>query len=241
MAREPIIIGSKEFKFQKDALAFFKDMLNSHKTNETIEGEAHYLLIALLARHPEAIQKIGVGVIRFYKFPTEMGTKCFWLERSDGTKTDFSYIAAVKSKRKTLFQAFSEACRSAVREDLIEAKKSFFRENCDENGKVECEVTGKKIAIYESHLDHKSPHTFQVLVTLFIGAKEIEITEAMFSWPQDAQFTTEFLDLNIKENFKSYHDKNADLRIITAGKNLSLGGSERRTRSKRPVRVFSET
>jgi len=238
MARKPIIVGNKEFKFQKDALAFFKEMLNSYRVNKTIEGEDHDLLLSVLERHPEADQKIGVGVNRFYKAPTEMGTNCFWVERTDGSKTDFSYITAVKAKGKSLYQEFAEACRNAVREDLINTKKEFFKQHGDENGKVECEVSGNKFAIYESHLDHKKPLTFQVLVNTFIAANNISISKEMLSTAQDAQFETEFIDQSIKNKFKEYHHKMAQLRILNPKINLSLGGTERITKSKRPVPII---
>lgn len=241
MARNPIIIGNKEFKFQKDALAFFKSMLNSCRTNKAIEGENHELLLAVLERHPEADQKIGVGVKRFYKAPTEMGTSCFWLERIDESKTDFSYITAVKSKGKSLYQEFKEACRNAVRDDLSVTKEAFFNQYGDENGKVPCEISREKIGIYESHLDHKKPMTFQVIVNTFITANKINISLSMLSISGDAQFETEFLDLALKEQFREYHHAIADLRIINPTANLSLGGSERITKSKRPVKIIINT
>ncbi len=238
MARKPIIVGNKEFKFQKDALAFFKEMLNSYRVNKTIEGSDHELLFSVLERHPEADQKIGVGVHRFYKAPTDMGTSCFWVERTDGSKTDFSYITAVNAKGKSLYQEFAEACRNSVREDLIKTKEEFFKKHGDENNKVECEISGDRIAIYESHLDHKKPLTFQVLVNTFIGAKDISISKEMLSTAQDGQFETEFIAQDIKNQFKEYHHKMAQLRILNPKSNLSLGGSERITKSKRPVLII---
>ncbi len=238
MARKPIALGTREFKFQKDALAFFKEMLNSYRANKTIEGEDHELLLSLLERHPEADTKIGLGVKRFYKAPTEMGTSCFWVERVDGSTTDFSYITAVKAKGKSLYQEFAEACRNAVRDDLIKTKEEFFKKYGDTDGKVQCEVSGERIAIYESHLDHKKPLTFQVLVNTFIAANDLKITEEMLSTSQDAQFETEFVDQNIKNRFKEYHHKMAQLRILKPKANLSLGGTERITKSKRPVPII---
>jgi Protein of unknown function (DUF3223) len=238
MARKPITIGAKEFKFQKDALAFFKKMLNSYRANRTIEEGDHEFLLALLERHPEAARKIGVGIKRFYKAPTEMGTSCFWVERTDGSKTDFSYITAVKAQGKSLYQEFADACRNAVRADLIKTKEEFFNQHGDEHGKVECEISGEKMAIYESHLDHKKPLTFQVIVNTFIAANNITISKGMLSTPQDAQFESEFSDQSTKRQFKEYHHRMAQLRIINPKANLSLGGSERITRSKRPVFIM---
>ena len=63
----------------------------------------------------------------------------------------------------------------------------------------------------------------------------------MLSLAGDAQFTTTFMDKQIEPQFKAYHHKFADLRIIKAKKNLSLGGSERITKAKRPVVIPNGT
>ncbi len=239
MKRKLIEISGKKFTFQKDALHFFKIMLNRVRSNQTITGGDHDMLLALIERHPEAVQKIGKGVKRFFKSPTDMGTSCFWIERIDGTKTDFSYITAVKAKGKSLYQEFTEACRNSVGPDLTNSKQEFFKEHGDKNGQVTCEITHQKVAIYESHLDHKSPLTFQVIVSLFISANNISISKEMLSASTDGQFQTELLDQNIKDKFIKYHHNVADLRVIADYKNLSLGGSQRIIKSKHPVRIIA--
>lgn len=104
-----------------------------------------------------------------------MGTSCFWLERVDRSTTDFSYGSCITGKGKTLFQEFMEACREAVRDDLIETKYTYFRENSDGDGKVVCAISGEKITDKESHLDHVKPLTFQVIVVTFIKSNKIVI------------------------------------------------------------------
>lgn len=237
MARKPIQIGNVEFKFQKDALAYFKEMLSSCRNNQNIDtsSENHSMLLALIERHPEADQKIGVGIKHFFKAPTDMGTSCFWLEREDGTKTDFSYPTAVKAKGKSLYQEFSEACRHSIKNDLIKTKENFFDAHADGEGKVECEITGDRISIYESHLDHTKPLTFQVIVNTFITANKICISSDILSTSVDGQFTTEFINKDIENKFKEYHHSIAQLRIINPKSNLSLGGTERIKKRKRPV------
>lgn len=241
MPKASIIIGDKEFKFQKDALAYFKEMLQRSRVNKTIEGYDHEILLSLIERHPEAARKIGKGVQRFYKASTDMGTDCFWLERVDGSTTDFSYIVAVRAKGKSLYQEFTESCRNAVRADLEKTKKAFFDEYGDGNGCVECEISNQKVAIYESHLDHKKPLTFQVIVNTFIAANNIIIDESMLSKSHDSQFETEFIDLSLKDKFRKYHHEVAQLRIINPTANLRLGGSERITKSKRPVKIVRDS
>ncbi len=233
--RQPVVLESVEFKNKKEALKFFKGMLSHYRNGKQIDEYYSTMLFDLVERHPEALQKIGCGIEYFYKALTDEGTSCFWIKRKDGSCTEFSYITAVKAKGKNLLQEFSEACRESVRESLEAAKRRFFKQNADANGKVECEITGEKIALYESHLDHKKPMTFQVIVQTFLAANRISPHPDMLSRPQDGQFVTTFVDQSIERAFKDYHKRVAQLRIITAKKNLSLGGSERMTKIKRPV------
>jgi Protein of unknown function (DUF3223) len=237
MARQPIVLNGIEFKFQKDAIEHFKKMLERYRNGQTIAGDDHDTLLALLERHPEAAKKIGYGVKRLYKDRTDMPTSCFWIERIDGSKTDFSYRTAISAKGKSLYQEFLEACRAAVQDDLRLTKEKFFEKESDRDGKVECDITGDKVAIYESHLDHKKPLTFQVLVDTFIGANNIEIKPEMLMLGQDAQFQTTIIDLELKDKFRRYHHKMAQLRVIKVERNLSLGGSERILKSRNPVLI----
>jgi hypothetical protein len=155
----------------------------------------------------------------------------------DGSRTDFSYGSCVDAKGKSLYQQFADACRQAVQEDLIRAKKEHFEQYGDSNGKVQCDVTRERISISEAHLDHKKPLTFQVIVTTFIKAYKIEIRPEILSVHHDAQFMTTFVDKTIEAAFREYHHSVMSLRIVKARINLSLGGSERITPSKRPVRL----
>ena len=240
MPRQPIVINERTFRTQAETIDFFKEMLNRYRNGQDVTGDDYDMLLALLERHPEADKKIGCGVKRLYKDRTEMPTSCFWIERIDGSTTDFSYLSAIKSKGKSLLQEFLEACRNAVHDDLRRTKKSFFDKYGNEDGKVSCDITGDYIALYESHLDHMKPLTFQVLVITFVNANEIEICPEMLSMSQDAQFRTSFVDPELRDRFRRYHHKTAKLRIITAERNLSLGGSERILKSKNPVIIPSE-
>ena len=240
MARQPIVLNGIEFKFRKDAIEHFKNMLERYRNGQSIAGDDRDMLLALLERHPEADKKIGCGVRRLYKDRTDMPTSCFWIERTDGSRTDFSYRTAISAKGKSLYQEFLEACRVAVQDDLLLAKKEYFEKWGDRDKKVKCHITGDKVAIYESHLDHKKPLTFEVLVYTFISANDIEIKPEMLLMSQDAQFQTTMIDQELKDKFRLYHHKTAKLRVIKAEQNLSLGGSERIRKIRNPVLIPKE-
>jgi len=235
MARQPVEIGDLTFASKKDAKAFFREMLGRYTDGQTIESGDAIHLEALIERHPEAEHKIGCGVKRFYRDATDQPTSCFWIERTDGSCTDFSFHSCVDMKGKSLYQEFSEACREAVRQELIAAKGRHFKAHADSTGRLACDVTGEMIGIDEAHLDHAKPMTFQVIVATFCAAHEIKISPHLLSRPSDAQFVTTFADLAIAERFRQYHRRVAVLRIVKAKKNLSLGGSERLRALANPV------
>jgi hypothetical protein len=122
MAKQPGEIGELVFQSKKDAKACFREMLGRYVDGQTIEPGDAVHLEALMERHPEAEHKIGGGIKRFYRDATDQPTSCFWIERTDGSCTDFSFHSCVDMKGKSLYQEFSEACREAVRQELIAAK-----------------------------------------------------------------------------------------------------------------------
>ena len=238
---KPIDLGHVDFKTQTAALGHFKDMLNRYALGEEISPKDHDDLLALIQRHPEAKQKIGCGVQRFVVNMSDKGTRCFWIERTDGSRTDFSYIWAVKGEGPTLYQEFSEACREAVETDLVIGKRNFFEINGDSDGRVKCAVTGELISFDEAHVDHMAPMTFQVIVRTFLAANEdIEPGYHLMTSPADEQFTTTITDSDVRERFRKYHATIAGsgvLRVVKARVNLSQGSKNRIRETSEPVRL----
>ena len=169
--------------------------------------------------------------------PTDKGTSCFWLERIDGSRTDFSYISCIKAKAKSLYQDYAEACRQTVAGDLIKAKKAHFDVYGDASGRVPCDLTGELLLPDEAHLDHAQPMTFEVMVQAFRAATGIEPSRDILSKSQDQQFATTFTDPDIAQRFRDYHHRVANLRIIKSGLNLRLGGSNRMKKPKNRVEI----
>jgi hypothetical protein len=230
-----IAIGTLQFNTQAQALAFFKAMLARYRPGDSIDAIDTVHLHHLIERHAEAAQKIGSGIVRFYVERTDKGSCCFWLERTDGSRTDFSYISCIKAKPKTLYQEFAEACREAVADDLRAAKTAHFDRHGDENGRVPCDITGELLLPHESHLDHAHPMTFEVIVRGFLAAERVTPSRSILSGFQDQQFATTFTDPDRAQRFRDYHHQAAHLRIIQSGLNLSLGGAMRMRKLKQPV------
>jgi hypothetical protein len=227
-------VGDVLFKTQKAAEEYTRKILYGYATEVTIE-EDHQFLCDLVQRHPSAHEKIGLGVKRFFTRKTEQGTICFWLERVDGSQTDFSFKQCISQKGPSLYQRVMAACREVVNPDLWTAKRQFFKDNADADGKVPCEITGESLSYNESTIDHKAPMTFDVLVRTFLAGQQIEMSEDMLFAHGDGDTTHRFVDSSIAESFRRYHHGLASLRLIGPSENFSLGGKERIREAKNPL------
>ena len=208
---KPLDLPSKHFPTKTAAREFFSEMLSRYDDGDEISDEDGELLFELLQRHPEVESKLGAsGVRRFYKDRTEMSTSGFFLERYDGSVTDFSLKTCIEGRSPTQEQEFSQACREAVSKKLIAQKSELFSEA---GGTLRCAVTGELVTISESEYQHDTP-TFKELVESFIEANQIDISSVEISRSRDMQFIASFIDPNVSESFRSFHDANAKM-IVT--------------------------
>jgi hypothetical protein len=90
MPAKPINIGSLHFAKRGDALTYFRAMLNRYDIGDKVSAADEEVLYAVLALHPKADDKIGCGVTYFSVRSADFGTKCFWINRPDGTTEKFS-------------------------------------------------------------------------------------------------------------------------------------------------------
>lgn len=207
-----MIINNTEFKTQKEALDYFKNILNQCNINEIIPQHFDDLY-ELLCRHPHAIEKIGCGVESFMIKPDGYGHKCFWLIRVDGTIEDFSYIISVKGKDITNELKFRKACRTAIRHQIVEYRDKYF------DGKLyaKCEKTGKEIELSTCHVDHIEPMYFERIVSMFINEYSIDVDKITY----DTTGTTcRLMDSELLRNWVEYHIKYAKLRCVDKQYNL---------------------
>jgi Protein of unknown function (DUF3223) len=71
--------------------------LAKYKVGDAVtDQERDFLVAALRLRGAKGLEKIGTGVHRIYIDTNSFGTYCFFLERTDGTTIDFSYIKCFK-------------------------------------------------------------------------------------------------------------------------------------------------
>jgi hypothetical protein len=98
-----IALKTRTFEKAGEATAFFKEMLNRYPIGTPVSREDAADLSALLERHDERDEKVGLGIAGFEVDvpPTDVpqfSARCFWVVRTDGTKVDMSYKHCLEAK-----------------------------------------------------------------------------------------------------------------------------------------------
>lgn len=92
---KPVFIDGIDFPRKGDALAYLRAMLYRYDFEEKVSAQDASFLASALERHPDYIQKIGVGIDHFFVGRGDYGTRCFWIRRVDGTEERFSFKSCV--------------------------------------------------------------------------------------------------------------------------------------------------
>lgn len=246
MAKEIRLSNGRVWKSQKAAEDHFRAIREKYPLNTPIdEASDHDDLAALLERFDAALgdseSKIGKGIDYFYtkrNFVNGGSTVGFHVAQVGGQHTDFSFLWAIKGEPKPEAQQFYDACRAAVADDLIAAKRGFFDEHGDEGGRVPCELTAVPLAYDEAHLDHAWPKFGQLAATFrAMRGWHSALPAGVITVGAHNQTTTTFADEAVREDFRRVHRELALLRVIAKGRNLAMAAGERRPVIKRPVRI----
>jgi hypothetical protein len=95
MPAKPVSLGHMHFAKKGDAVAFLKELLHRYDVGDRVNADDTIILLAALERHPDVKSKVGCGITNFSVRTADFGTKCFWVNRADGTTEKFSYSACI--------------------------------------------------------------------------------------------------------------------------------------------------
>jgi hypothetical protein len=95
MPAKPVTLGLHQFKKKGDAAAYLRAMLQKYDVGDRVSTDDAEVLRAALALHPDADAKMGCGITHFSVRSADFGSKCFWVNRTDGTTEKFSYKACI--------------------------------------------------------------------------------------------------------------------------------------------------
>lgn len=192
------------------------------RLGEVHDPAARAFVIGLLEHHPFASDVIGTGVKRvLVKTVQPFGTRGFWVDRTDGTGTDFSYLKCLRPTKPR--DTFNAACRTAVRDQIQWARTIQFGANIT----IQCPVSGELITRDTSHVDHAVPWTFQAIVDAYLASNPVDLaTVAYVGYSAtnhlDGQIVRQFQDETLARSFAEFHAGRATLRVVSRHANLSI-------------------
>ncbi len=250
--RKMIKIGDKEFKFKKDALNYYKEILNSYDFGEILSDEHYNDIIDLLNyditytdNHPDfednesgvelnqeenddyVIEDVRIGKVQF-------STKCFELLYKNG-ETDFiSYRLRITKPKENLFDGFRQAARNVVRKDIRSVKQEYFNK-FSKKGYVPCQETGVQSKWTDLVVDHRQPNTFSVIVDRFVELNRIDLKSVEYRTDENNFYL--FKDNDLTENFRNYHKEKAVLRIVRKECNSSRAHQGRIKEQKKDLKI----
>lgn len=219
MSKKYDVCGMK-FGSKKELVEYVRSniLYGQYAYGEDLAEEHFKFMLSLLCLHPCGDQKIGVGVKKIWIQPTSLigSNCCFWLERLDGTRTDFSFLKCTSPLSQSL--KFRRACRFAVRHFIIDFKDKYF-DGCVE---PKCPVLGTIMTYDNCHVDHTPPYTFERIVCEFIDLREIKVEDVYLFGDQDECVGYEFFDKYLEEDWIKFHNEKARLRVISEKANLKF-------------------
>lgn len=217
--REIIEIAGEVFRTKTAVKERARDVLNRESIGDTVDGEDLSFLAGLLERHPHAAQKIGPGLVAIFVGtpPGWPSQRCFWLRRTDGTETDWSFIECINASSQRA--KFLSACRRAVSSQVIAFK---FSQSVKDDDWMTCPVTGELITVKASHVDHMAPMTFLALVDRFLQESGIDLETVRLEGIEDQETDDRFADQSLADRWAEFHRQHARLRLVSRRANLSI-------------------
>ena len=258
--RDPLIIGDKSYKYKKDALAYYQNILNSYNFGDYVSDEHLNDLIDLLnydfsfyketatQKVEEASEiveaeifagdslndkeEIFIEDIRIAK--VQYDSKCFEIVYTDSSTCYMSYLLILSRPKSDPAKDFNRACRNAIQNDMRLVKLRYFQLN-SKKGQVKCQETGELHKWVDLVVDHRQPNTFSIIVDRFKEVRQIDVTKIEYDYDEGNKLF--FKDPAIILDFANYHKDKANLRIVKKGNNLSRTGMARVKQSANDLKI----
>ncbi|MEB3248709.1 MAG: DCL family protein [Merismopediaceae bacterium] len=208
-------IGDRIFPSKKLAQERIRAILWGYQPETYLDAGDFALVRDLLDLHPSSEIKIGCGV-KGIMVRRNMGANCFWLERIDGSLTDFSYIECLKplSNRQKVLRTL----RSLINDQILAFKQDYFR---DRETAI-CEFTGEVLRFNTCHVDHAYPRTFLALVEEWRHGHSLGFEQIAICGSEDGVMGDRLIDPDLESDWQDYHRDNARLRIVSVKANCGI-------------------
>jgi hypothetical protein len=207
-------LGPFEYKSKKELLDRLKDYLHNAPTGVITNKLAVKKMHLLIAMHPEASRKIGVGIYHFKIVRNALGAgRGIKLVRTDGSEEGFSYKRCITGVVQSPHGKVCEALRFAVRSQLIAFRDALGMP-------VKCAVSGVIITDRKNlHIDHREP--FWILLERFCQDRQVDLTTLETSGNGE---NLALVDQKVSSEFEEYHRLHAELQPLLKATNVAKGG-----------------
>lgn len=221
MSKYKFYINGIQFNSKTSLIEYIRSQIyREYKNYENLSNDHLSFMVDLLRYHDHGDQKVGIGVRRMWIQPNgKYHTPSFWLERIDGTETDFSFHQCVSPP--SVLRDFNQACRAAVATTVVGFRHEYFEKNSVDN-KIICPLSKKSISIYETHVDHAPPYTFENIFNQFIRVKKIQINVNMLEDHSDGKIGNRLKDKKLEMEWIVFHNERASLRCLSRESNLAI-------------------
>ncbi|MEI6090822.1 MAG: DUF3223 domain-containing protein [bacterium] len=262
--KQPLIIGSKEYKFKKDAIAHYQNILNSYGFGQNLNDDDYCDIIDLLdynfvmnfdeidmsdennneVNEIEETEEIDIIeeseveedlIIEDVRIAkVQYNTKCFELVYNDSSSEIISYRNIINRPKYNPDSLFSIACRNVISKDLFAVKQQYFKDY-SVKGYAKCQETNQMSKWEELAVDHRQPNTFSIIVDRFKEVFNIDVNNIEYEVDDDKLFVLKEDDL--KEKFRNYHKEKANLRIVRNECNLSRTSMAKLKRNSKDLSI----
>jgi len=197
MRRKPkYCYGGKAFNSKQAVVDHANSIKAKVKLGQIIKEPSDFDFIKdLLANHPEAKTKIGIGIKDIFvdKSP-DYPTTCFWIRRNDGSKTDFginSCVKEIETINKESFRYTISEFNLKLRESRIPKGALVFVSD----------YSGKQFPV-EGAVISSAP-SFDEIVKAFCTKHHVDVASALLTEPVDNNSIPVWKDRTIPDAFRA--------------------------------------
>ncbi len=210
---KPITFGHYQFRTKKSATEEARRRINEYEANDRLNTEDEIFFSSLLTLHSKFSEKKGVG-IDYIKVQRDFhNNRCLYICRLDGSEIDCSWVHCIQpASQKTIV---SMAFRRAVKHIVMAYKAAQLDEV------ILCPILQTKLTFHNSHVSYITP-SFENMLNDFLNDRDIDITSVALinPKPDDTDQRGKVSDFSLVEEWRSYHQNNATLQLLSAEANL---------------------
>jgi hypothetical protein len=206
--RSSIALDGKIYKTQKEVKDYVRGVIHTLGVGAKLGSRDPYfsLFFALIKRHPESDNKIGVGIDFFEVRKNFRGISEMWIVRNDGSEIDFSWVTCVTGLAQSAEQKLSAAMRRAVKSQILDFRISTeLPSNCEICGSPITDLEGADV----DHVRH-----FETLISDFRASSEMLPPAEFADCEETNSAMFRLMDKDFAEAWESFHAEKAELRLV---------------------------